>query len=299
MTTYAANPGHDPDRGLSAFASVRQRRTALFCALQLPVLVWAVSTFAIARHIFDLGVMGSLAAGAGVGYIVFVVERMIIATPKSAWMFFARLILTVVMALLGASALDVALFSKDIEVELRAGAETAYLDKRQPEITAHEQDVKFKKTAWEGALTAANNEAACKGGSKICGVGPITRQLLAQAERMRKDYEDAEKALSTLKAEVKLGSKNASEAAVRDAGILHRVTALKNFIGNNPPALAFWVAFLIVIVMLEASVLIAKYAGGEALDERVHRMREQRFLQMLERHASVTTGRDPVGLRRA
>ncbi|MFM7345690.1 MAG: DUF4407 domain-containing protein, partial [Tagaea sp.] len=270
----------------------------LRCALQLPVIIWAVSSYAIARHIFDLGVMASLAAGAGIGYLVFVVERMIIATPKNAWMLFARLVLTLVMSLLGASALDIVLFKKDIEVRLRASAATAYLTKRQLEITAQETDVNNKRSAWQDALTVANNEAACRG-SPRCGVGPITRQLLAQAERKRTDYEEAERALSTLRAEIEQGSNSAGEAAPLNAGVLQRVTGLSDFIRDNPPALAFWIAFLILIVMLEASVLIAKYAGGEALDERVHRLREERLLTMLERHASVTTGRDLPRLGRA
>lgn len=290
--------GHDPDHGFARFRSVRNRRTALRCAFQLPVIIWAVSTYALARQVFDLGVAGSLAAGAAMGYVVAVVETMLVATPRSAWLFVARLILTMVMSILGATSLDIALFEKDIATQIRASAEAVYVKKREPEITALQGKIAQKKTDWQNALNKANDEAQCRGSGR-CGLGKIAAELLTQAGKKREDYEQAEQALHKLQADIKQGGITASQNAPRNAGVLGRVTAFHDFVKDNPPAFWFWILLLTMLLFLESSVLIARYAGGESLAERIERLEEKRLLDVLERHVSPLAGRTPETIGRA
>ncbi len=292
--------GHDRNHGLARFQSVRNRRIALRCAFQLPVIIWAVSTYALARQVFDVGVVGSLAASAAVGYVVAVVETMLVASPRSAWLFVARLILTLVMSILGATALDIALFEKDIAAQIRASAEAAYAKKREPEVTALLKQVEQKKTDWQKALDKANDEAQCRGsGSGRCGLGKIAAELLTQAGIKREDYQQAEQALQTLRAAIKQGSITAGLAAPRNAGVLGRVTAFHDFVRDNPPAFWLWILLLTMLSFLESSVLIVRYVGGESLAERVERLEEKRLLTMLERHVSPLAGQAPETLGRA
>ncbi len=279
--------GEVPEQGIGSFRSTRQRRTATICAVQLPLIIWALCAYMLASQLFGLSMWPSLAVAAGCAYVIFLVEKLVLSTPRTKWMFLARFVLTLLMSALGACVFDLVIFEKDIKAELSAKAAAAYAQKMQPEVERKADEVQAKDEARKAALDKANCEADGTCGSRKRSPGPIWRELMRQAEEKREEYVTAAAELEELKAQVKADAAGAGERAVQEAGVLKRLQALHDYIGANKPAMAWWVVLFLVIMLLEASVLLAKYAGGKSIDEKLHEIREDMILQRAGRHAQM------------
>lgn len=286
-----------PGQGIGSFRSSRQRRTATICAVQLPIIIWALCGYALASQLFGLSLWPSLAVAAGCAYVIYLVERLVLSTARTNAMFLARFVLTLLMSALGACVFDLVVFEKDIKVELRAKEAAAYVQQMQPEIERKAAEVQAKEKAWNDALGKANCEADGSCGSGKRSTGPIWRELKRQADEKREDYRAAAEGLEAFKLQVQADSGNKGERAVAEAGVLKRLQALHEYINANKPALAWWVVLFLVIMLLEASVLLAKYAGGKSIEEKLHELREAMTLQRVERHAQMLRERQPAHAR--
>lgn len=276
-----------PEQDIRSFRSTRLRRTATVCAVQLPIIIWALCAYMLASQLFGLNMWPSLAVAAGCAYVIFLVEKLVLSTPRTKWMFMARFVLTLLMSALGACVFDLVIFEKDIKAELVATGAAAYVQRMQPEITRKAQEVGAKDKAREAALQKANCEADGTCGSGKRSTGPIWRELMRQAEQKRAEYVTAAAELEALKSKVQADAKVAGEQAVEEAGVLKRLQALHDYIGANMPAMVWWVVLFLVIMLLEASVLLAKYAGGKSIDEKLHELHEAMTLHRMERHAQM------------
>src|SRR5207244_1860310 len=122
-----------------------------------------------------------------------------------------------------------------------------------------------------------NCEANGTCGSRIRSVGPIYRQLARQAEALRQDYESAQSKLVALQSERAQALKEwmASDRAVREAGLLARLQALHQFTNRNPAAVAAWSLFFALVLALELTVVLTKFAFGYTVDDRIAAIREE------------------------
>jgi hypothetical protein len=259
------------------YHSTIQRRSALVCSIQLPVLIWVLCGYLLSLRLFGLNLWSSLAVAAGCGYVIFLVERLVIATPRSVYVATARLVLTVLMSALGACVFDLIVFEKDITAQLQQEAIAKVVGQKNELIKLKETEVAKKKEDWGSALHDANCEANGTCGSGVKSPGPLYRELKTQADEKHKDYLAASKELDDLrqKTETEVNALRTSDEPLQNAGVLMQLQALHQYVGEHPWALVFWACLFVTIMLLEASVLAAKYAFGETVDDLRERIREQ------------------------
>ncbi|MFG6464163.1 DUF4407 domain-containing protein [Roseateles sp. DXS20W] len=273
-------PLHDP--------TARQRRLVLILAIQLPVLVWLVSSYVLATGVFGLSQLAALGVAAGLGYVVLLVELVLVLSPRHWATLTARLLLTVLMSALGALAVDVVIFRADIDARLREQKVTALQQEQAVELRGRQEPVEQATTAWQAALRAMDDEATGRGGGPR-GCGEVCRHLKEQVSMRRDELDEARTALATAqaKAEQAVQALRASPDAAADAGLLHRWTALHGFVLEHPGTALVWAALFLAVMLIEAALVLAKLAGGRTLQEQLDQMRNEVRLEQARRQRAV------------
>lgn len=254
-----------------------RRLRAFAIAIHLPVLLWAVSSWAIASRVFGLPPAGATAVAALCSAFIYLVERLVLATPSNRWMDLLRGVLGVVVACIGASLFDLVLFEKEIEQRLQQHSEQV-LRERQAAQAAHlERDVAARRADWLAARHKAQCEAdgSCSGQR---GTGRVFQQAQRHADVLQQDYARAQAGLAALaqRHDQELAELQASRSAARDAGLLMRIQALHDFVLGDRLTLAGYALLFLLVLLIELMVVLVKLAyRDETIDDRLQRMREQ------------------------
>lgn len=283
--------GERHERALRYHPATVRRLTAFALALHLPVLLWAVQGYLIARGVFSAEPGHALACALACGVVIYLMERLVLATPNNAVMSVLRLVIGLVVALLGASAVDLLIFKREIEQQIRTQAEARLvaLHERQAQETA--ALVATARNEWLAAQAAASCEADGTCGSRVRSVGPVYRELARQAERLRADYEEMQsKAQAQRDEQVQhLQAWKASSQVLDEAGLLARVQALHDYIGHNPVAWWAWMGMFLFVLAVELIVVIAKFSFGDTIDDHLDRMRERLAMHQAASYIEAVT----------
>jgi hypothetical protein len=269
--------GEDPARVARFHSSTIKRMKAFAIAIHIPVLLWAMTGYLIASQIFKL----TDVAAAGIAFLcsglIYLVERLVLATPKVWFVNFGRVVIGVVIAVLGASTVDLVIFDREVRQQLLDSGEERI--RMAGDKTAAEQAliVAQKKTDWLKIQEAANCEANGTCGSKIRSVGPVYRELSRQAALARIEYVTAEAKLTELAIQKQnvIAQWRSAPQVVEEAGLLARVEALHQYTQQNTAALVAWGLFFLLVLFLELMVVLAKLVFGETVDDELDQIRER------------------------
>ena len=269
--------GEDPARAARFHSSTINRMKAFAIAIHIPVLLWAMTGYLIASQIFKL----TDEAAAGIAFLcsglIYLVERLVLATPKVWFVNLGRVIIGVVIAVLGASTVDLVIFDREVRQQLLDSGEARI--RMAADKTAAEQAliVAQKKTDWLKIQEAANCEANGTCGSKIRSVGPVYRELSRQAALARIEYVTAEAKLTELAIQKQnaIAQWRSAPQVVEEAGLLARVEALHQYTQQNTAALVAWGLFFLLVLFLELMVVLAKLVFGETVDDELDQIRER------------------------
>jgi hypothetical protein len=283
------------DQGVRPYHSTLRRRSALVAAIQLPVLIWMCCAYLLSSEVFNMRPLFGLTMAAGCGYVIYLIERVIIVTPMHWSIVLGRLLLTVLMSALGAAALDLVLFSGDIETRLRDRTVTVLRSEHTAETAKMELLIAQARADRDEALRRQNVEADGSDGSKTRGTGTIWAELKRQADKKQSEYELTQTSLIAVKARQESELPDRADEAVRNAGLLSRLAALHGFMQDHPVTLLAWVALFIVVMIIESSVLLAKVACGQTLLERLETMREDVVYERARRQLKALTASDSIG----
>lgn len=278
ISTYLCHVlGEPPERATRLHDCTIRRMKAFAIAIHIPVTLWAVAGFVIASKVFGLEGAPSAAIAALCGALIYLIERLVLATPKVWFMNVARVLIGVVIALLGASAVDMIIFDREIAQQLRAEGEARITANFDLAIATHRQTTETKKTDWMRVQEQANCEANGTCGSRVRSVGPVYRELASQASTLRQEYIAAEANLGELNVRktAALAEWRSSPQAIDQAGLLSRVEALHQYAANNTAALVAWLLFFTLVLFFELIVVLAKLVFGETVDDRIELIREQ------------------------
>lgn len=273
--------GETPQRAARFHISTIRRTTTFAIAIHIPVLMWAVTGFVIAWKIFGFDQV----AAAGIAFLcaslIYLVERVVIATPKTWFVNITRLVIGMVIALLGASTVDLVIFDREIAEQIQADGEAKLVAELDQRVKAQETVVVKAQKQWLAAREAAQCEANGTCGSKVRSVGPVYRELAKHAEQLQRDYAAAKEKLAQLQ-ETKsqaVQQWRQSPPAADKAGLLARVQALHTYTLNNTAAMVAWVLFFVLMLFFELMVVIAKLVFKDTVDDELDRMREQISLE--------------------
>lgn len=293
-TYYCAVLGEDRARADRLHPSTQRRMKAFAIAMHIPVALWAVTGYIIASRVFRMPLEISLTIAFLCAFLIYLVERLVLAPPKSrfTWIINAmRIAISVVIALIGATAVDLTLFEREIEVQLRKDDEARINQEFDDAIARLRLTVEQKKADWVKAQDAANCEANGTCGSRTRSVGPVYRQLARQAETLRQDYLEAQAQLeSTIRERTNaLDRSRQSPGVIEKAGLLSRIKAFHAYASSDIAALWAWRVFFVLVLFLEMMVVLTKLCFPETIDDRLEAIREQVAKHKAERYCEAIT----------
>lgn len=283
--------GEQPARTARLHASTLMRMKAFALAIHIPVLLWAVTGYLIASQIFRLEVWLAAAVACFCAGLVYLVERLVLATPKAWYINLARMLIGVVISVLGASTVDLVIFDREITQQLRNAGEARIHADADKAADAQRQAIAQKKVDWLKIQEAANCEANGTCGSKMRNVGPVYRELSRQAEVLRADY------MAALAELAQLGRQRADAVAhwrtaplaAEQAGLLARLEALHQYTMHNTAAFVAWLLFFTLVLFFELMVVLAKLVFGETVDDELDQIREQITQQKARAYREAVT----------
>lgn len=267
--------GEDPADLSRLHYSTIKRIKAFAIAIHIPVALWAVTGYVIASKIFELSDENSKLVALFCSALIYLVERLVIATPKVWFVNLGRVLIGVVIAILGASTVDLVIFDREVSQQLIASERARIAQNFDEQISDQAAVVATIKNDWARAQAAANCEADGTCGSGVKSLGPVYRALAKQADLQRKDHIAALDKFETLKAGKAMALSADAGAVVSKAGLLSRVQALHEYTSANRAALVAWALFFLLVLMFEMMVVLAKLVFGETVDDRINAIREE------------------------
>ena len=267
--------GENPDRLNKWHRSTIDRTKAFAIAIHIPVLLWALTGYVIASTIFNLGNAESAAVAVFCSLLIYMIERIVLATPKKWYVNLVRLLIGVIIAILGASTVDLVIFDKEVTYQLRKVEELRIGNDYENQMAGQLQALLIKKDDWLKAQDAANCEANGQCGSGAKSIGPIYKALKNHADSLKRDYVKAQASLEDLKQEKTSKLDDAHKNIIAESGLLARIEALHQYTMENKAALVGWCLFFALILFFELMVVLAKLVFGETVDDQIEAMREE------------------------
>ncbi|MFN5167583.1 MAG: DUF4407 domain-containing protein [Pseudomonadota bacterium] len=269
--------GEQPERVKRLHPASQQRVKAFGIAIHIPVLLWVVTGYLISSRVFHLEREVSLAVAGFCALLIYLIERLVLAAPKAWFVNLGRMLIGVVVAMLGASAVDLVVFDREVTLQLRAAGEQRIAEQYDAAIRAQRDEAGQRKADWLGAQQAAACEADGTCGSRVRSVGPVYQEQARQAARLRHDYEAALGRVEQLEGERAraIAQWQTSPRALEEAGLLSRLEALHDYTMDNRAALVAWVLFFLLVLCLELMVVLVKLVFGETVDDHLDQVREQ------------------------
>jgi len=114
--------------------------------------------------------------------LIFMIERIVIATPKTWYVNAGRIFIGLIIAILGASTFDLVIFEKEIQMQLQETEKLKILAEYDKVISEQTLLALQRKNDWMVAQQAANCEANGTCGSQQRSIGPIYKALAHQAD---------------------------------------------------------------------------------------------------------------------
>lgn len=283
--------GECPKRVARFHPSSIKRLKAFAIAIHIPVLLWAVTGFVIASHIFLLRDAAAAAVAVLFAGLIYLVERIVLATPKVWYVNVSRVVIGVVISVLGASTVDLVIFDREVTQQLQVSGEERIRAEYDATANTQRQVLVQKKTDWLAAQDAANCEANGTCGSKVRSVGPVYRELSRQAEVLHLEYTAAQSELAHINNQrmQAVAQWRAKPDVVAQAGLLSRVEALHQYTLRNTAALVAWFLFFLLVLFFELMVVFAKLVFGDTVDDELDRIREHISQQKARAYMEAVT----------
>jgi len=292
MSRYlCAVVGEQPQQVQRLHESTQRRLKAFAIAIHIPVALWVVTGYLIATRVFHLRWEVAAPVAALCAVLIYLVERLVLATPKSLVVNAGRLVIGVVISVLGATAIDLVIFEREVALQLRAAGEARITREFDAALQSQRREAEIRKADWMRAQEAAQCEANGTCGSRTRNLGPIFQELTRQAERLRRDYDATLGQVDRLEADRAraLAEWRTSPRAVEEAGLLSRVEALHDYTMSNTAALVAWALFFMLVLCMELMVVFAKLVFGETVDDHLVRIREELSHHRARSYLEATT----------
>lgn len=271
--------------------SSKTRAVSFAYAIHIPVIMWSVTGYLIAKNIFKLDLEPSLLVGVFCALMIYLVERLVIAMPKSWYINLGRLAIGLIIAILGASTVDLVIFDREVTQQLVRNGERRIQGQFNDEVKRQKIEVEERREDWAKAKAAANCEANGTCGSGAKNLGPVARELLRQATVMGEEYKAAAVVLKKIRGErdLAVAAYRANPTGIEDAGLLERVRALHQYTKRHKAAFAFWILFFLLVLSFELMVIAVKFAFGETVDDKTTKLKELMDQKKVESYFNTVT----------
>jgi hypothetical protein len=268
--------GEDFEKFKKFHPSTKKRLVTFGMAIHIPVLLWAISGFVIARSVFGVEQDLAIVVAGICSFAIYLVERIVLSTPQNRVVSVLRFMMGIVIAVLGASTVDLVIFNKEISEQLYVIEQEKIQREHDTAIAPVTARLTQKKSEWLRIQEAANCEANGTCGSGVRSIGPVYRALAAQANLLRQDYLREKDTYDSLidKLNERLAKAKRSTRVISQAGLLARVNALHEYTMKNTAALVAWALLFTLVLFFELMVVIVKSVFGATVDDELDEIRE-------------------------
>ncbi len=280
-------------------ASTLNRIRSHAIAIHIPVSLWALSSFMVARQLFGATIASSILVAAISSVLIYLVERLVLTTPKTWPVNVARLAIGLVMGIIGASVVDLVVFEREVSQELYQSGEARIEGDFDVKLASQTLIVAQSKADWLKAESAAKCEGNGSCGTHQRNLGPVYLSLAHHADVLRKDYVAAQARLAGLTAarDSAVSEWGGSSKALTTAGLLARMDALHAYIDRHPIALVAWALFFILVLACELMVVCSKMVWGRTVDDEIADARERMSLHTTRAAVAAVTSPAADSLR--
>lgn len=281
--------GEDREESSGWHSTTLARAKAYAISIHLPILIWLVIGYLLSIRIFGLSDQAGLVVSAICGLTIFLIERLVIAAPKSIAISIGRLVIALVVGIIGSAGFDLVIFDKEINEQLKVSEYQKLSDRYKILIDSQAAEVEERRNQWKLAEGKAQCEANGTCGSGVRSIGPVYREAKRHADVLRADFQRAEQQLQTIKANFVFDS-NALETdgtISSSAGLLARIKALHQYVFTDAVTFAAWVILFLLVTCIELMVVFVKLAFGETVDDQIARLKEQVRIHKANRYASA------------
>ena len=259
----------------------------------IPVFIWLVQGFLILSELIRISLWQAITGSIIISVLIFMVERSILMMKGGIGIFWARVVLGFLIALIGALTMDEIIFRADVDKQLEEN-HRRYVSE---EIIKWEWDnvnnINVQKNItdeYAGMKDAALNiyldEINGSGGTGRRGVDVVAKEKHKIYSDSEANYENEKKKLDQMRIDFekdKIAYKSKLESSTSD-GLLHRIEALFTLIKNNPVMAIFCLVFTLIFLILDLMVVLVKCfsdkSNYERKNEEIEIIGESRMMRM-------------------
>lgn len=281
--------GENQDDSYKWHSSTLTRAKSFAISIHLPVFIWFSIGYLLSTQIFGLSVSAGAFVAALCGLTIFMIERLVIAAPKSLSVTVGRLVIALVVGIIGSAGLDLVLFDKEIDTQLKVSANKTLSDKYKVLIAEQAAGLEQLRNQWKIAQEKALCEANGTCGSGVRSVGPVFREAKRHADSLRADFERAEVKLATLRADFASDARAlaADSTVTSSAGLLARINALHQYILTDGLTFVVWLILFVLVTCIELMVVFIKLSFGDTADDEIARLKERVRIHKANEYATA------------
>lgn len=303
--------GYDYKRVMQQPTVSRQKVVTLGTLILIPVALWTFSGFYLSYYLMGAGIAASILVAFVMGGIILIVDRSFVATPKSergGWLRTIRIGFALVSTVLGSLAIDMVLFSGDLEEYRQAKGEKQvklysqeYREKQGGELLRLLDEKRTAQSRHEALLQAYIRELDGSGGTGRYGEGKVAMAKEQEKDRAASEVKRLEEGFVKARADLEEKALAHAEerAAKRGDALLSKLRDLHEFVLSDRLTLGFYLIFFVFVLMLETFFVMYKSVAADTIYEQFLQAEEEFGHQQLEAYrvqkARITRERDLLG----
>jgi len=257
----------------------KQKIVTLGSLLLIPVGLWTFAGFFISRVMKGTGLFTAILVSLVLGGIIFLVDRSFISSPRTKykWLLGAvRLAFAVFSTVLGSLAIDMVMFSGDLEEyrgqkasDQKKSYALEYRDTHQGEVLRLGKEKERAYQRYDELAKAHQDEMDGEGGTGQKGFGKVALAkekdkdlALQKQEKLEGQY-----ALAMDDLELKAESHGEEMSAKRGDALLSKFKDLHEFVFKDPFTTGLYLFFFGFVFLLECFFILYKTAVSETIFE--------------------------------
>ena len=272
----------------------KQKIVTLGQLLLIPLVMWIFSGFYFSYALIGLGLVPSVLTALVLGGFIFIIDRSFISSPQTKYKIglgILRITFAVFSTVLGSLAIDMALFSGDLEeyrqkkaTDERVVHAELYKEQHQGEVSRLLGEKERAEQAFSALRDIHIKEMDGEGGTGKKGFGKVAQAkaqekdkaavFLAQVEQK---YEEAVRELE--ERSLAYGEEMAEK---RSDALLSKLTDLHEFVCSSTMTLVIYLFFFGFVFLIESYFILYKMAVSETIFESFLQAEEEYALQQLD-----------------
>ncbi|MGM0947161.1 MAG: DUF4407 domain-containing protein [Bacteroidota bacterium] len=275
----------------------KQKIVTLGSLLLIPVGLWAFSGFYLSHSIMGMSILSSLITALVLGGLILVIDRSFIASPRTRHkgaLGVIRFAFALFATVLGSLAVDMALFSGDLEEYRQAKATdqkvvyaTEYKDKHQADISRLLEEKQQAEAVHAQLREIHRREMDGEGGTGLKGFGKVAiakglekDKAAAKVAKLDEEYKTAVRDL-----EAHADQYGEEMSAKRDDALMSKFKDLHEYVFSDSFTTGLYVFFFGFVLLIECFFMLYKQAVSETIYERFLQAEEDYAQEQLDAYS--------------